>query len=374
MFVSRSLHILLLSALAPWVSAQDCELALSRSEVDYGSLNRTTLKGLDGEVSLPPRSLQLTLQCASEQALQLSYRALAASSDAFRFGAKGRYQLWLSDARLDDRPVALGLVNGAGLGAARSGQDMPLPPEQALLPLHGGQALIGRRLQARMEVRSVGPQAVLHTPNSSEWLAQGSLVGNGAERELRLRAAFTPASCTPRLGQGGVVDFGRIGSGQLAQRQVTRLERGLSLTVQCDGPTRFALSAKDNRAGSALPVPGQEAATLFGLGTTQAGGAVGSFRLRIDAPNAGAPLWPVQAAPAGVTWRRVPGEQAAVAHGGQWLGFSLDASAGEAAGPSALDGLSAQVQVELYLAPLEALKLREETPIQGSATLEIIYL
>jgi hypothetical protein len=352
--------------------AQDCELSLSRSDIDYGLLNRTTLKAVAGVVNLPVRSVQLSVQCPTEQAMRLSYQALASGIGGYRFGEQGDYQLWLGDAQLDDRAVQLGQVSGAGLGISASAREMPLLPEQALVPTQGGQALTGQRWVARVEVRSRGPDAALRAPQSSHWAALGRFVGNGAQHQLSLQVGFTPASCTPRLGQGGVVDFGRIGAGQLAPQRTTVFQRELALSIQCDGPTRFALTAHDNRAGTALALAEHSAAFVFGLGNSRAGAVLGGFRLRIQAPVSEGPVLPLSAAPAALSWRSVGVDDAALAHDGRLLGFARE---GDGLGsPGALADLTARLQVELHLAPLQALKLNEEIPIQGSATLEIIYL
>lgn len=370
MTAPRPLTLAALLAMTPL--AQACDLSLSRGEIDYGSLNRTTLKAEGGQITLPPRSFQLTVQCSSEQPLRLSYAALAADPDSFRFSDHGHYQLWLSDARLDERPVALGLVGGAGIGVASSAREQRLRPEQALVPSEGGQALKGQRLVVKVEVRSSGQATAVHSPQASQWLARGSWRASGADGEMLLRASFTPASCTPRLGQGGVVDFGRITAGQLSLERTTLLQRSLALNVQCDGPTRFALTAKDNRAGTALAVAGEDSGTLFGIGSTQAGNVLGSYRLRVETPSADRPLTPLLGTLSGASWRTALGQDAAMAHNGQWLGFVYEGEG--SAGPSALEGLTAELQVDLYVAPLQQLNLKEETPIQGSATLEIIYL
>ncbi len=352
--------------------AQDCGVSLSRDEIDYGQLNRTTLKARAGQVQLAPRTLHLTVQCAQPQALQLAYRALADGSSGFRFAEQGHYQLWLSDAQLDGIAVELGRVQGGGLGVKADGLEVALLPDQALVPLIARQPAQGQRLTARVEVRSRGPEAALQSPRASEWLAQGSFVSGGGERSLSLRAGFNPASCTPRLGQGGTVDLGRISARQLNDERATLLQRSLALTVQCDGPTRFALVAQDNRAGSARAIEGQASATLFGIGTTRSGAGAGAYRLRVGSPMADGPLLALYGTVSGQQWTRVTQDDAAVHHDGRLLGFVRETEGG--GGPSALTDFSAQLQVDVYLAPLRALQLDQELPIQGSATLEIIYL
>lgn len=354
------------------VVAQECEVSLSRNEIDYGQLNRTTLKAVAGEVNLPSRTLNLTVQCAAAQPLGLSYRAIADSPRSFRFGDKGSYELWLSGAQLDGQSVELARVQRGGVGVGRAGGEVALLPEQGLIALQAGQAAPGQQLTARVEVRSRGAEEAVSGAQASEWLAQGMFVSGTGERAFSLRAGFTPASCTPRLGQGGAVDFGQIHAGQLALDRPTLLQRSLSLSVQCDGPTRFALAARDNRAGSARSEAGMHEASLFGIGKGRAGEGIGSYRLRVSSPVADVRLRALSATPAGLDWQRVPEEDAAVRHDGQLLGFMRESEAGLA--PGALTNLAAQLQVDLYLAPLRALQLDQEVPIQGSATLEIVYL
>lgn len=352
--------------------AQPCEVLLSQSEIDYGQLNRTTLKAVPGHFSLAPRTFYLTVQCPQAQALQLAYRGVADGAAGFRFGEQGQYQLWLGDAQLDGTAVSLGQVQGAGLGVMAVASEMALQPEHALAPVIGGQPARGRRLTARVELRVTGPASAALSHKASEWLAYGRFISGGAERALHLRAGFTPASCTPRLGRQGFADFGRIGARQLAPDRVTLLQRSLALNVQCDGPTRFALVAQDNRAGSARATPGQASATLFGIGHTRSGQAIGAYRLRIGSPTADVPLVTLYGTAAGLDWTRAADHQAVLHHDGRLLGFVREGGGGN--GPSALTDFTAQLHVDLYLAPLQDLRLDQEVPFEGRATMEIVYL
>jgi hypothetical protein len=346
--------------------ASSCEISTSQSDIDHGSLNRTTLPS-SSEVELPLRYLRLTVHCSEPQALRLAFQAVAADAQAYRFGDWGRYRVALSEVQLDGHRVELA-AHPAGRAAAAG--HWSLEPGQGLMVTRDGQPLAGRRLTAQVEISARGRASAL-AGTAQAWRAVGQFEAGGGQRGLSQQVAFTPASCAPSLGQGGQVDFGRIGAQRLSTDVFSTFSRALSFSVRCDGPTRFAVRAKDNRAGSARVFDKLHPGALFGLGLTRGGQLTGAYRLSVNSPSdsQGNALRGLHGG--GNAWQLAqPGPD--LYHNGTLLGFA-PVGRGDRE-PMPLSGLAAQLQVELYLAPRNALDLREELPLQGSATLEIIYL
>lgn len=366
---------LLFVGMGAMAGAQACELSLSSPHIDYGHLNRTTLKPQGGSWHLNVRQLTLQVQCPQPADMALAYTALAAGTGAFALGAGGRYRLGLSQAMLDDQPVALGQRSVPGQAPSGVGPQQPLLAQRTLVPIKAGVATQGRRFTALVQIKADVDESVLNAPDVTHWQASGLFEIAGTQRELTLNTAFTPAACTPRLGEGGLIDFGRISAQQLSLSDATRFTRSLSLNVSCDSPTRFAFKATDNRAGSQRLVQALARGSQFGLGFGPQRAALGSFIARIgaDALGDGKPLSALQGAPGGAGWQVVGQPQGpALHHDGGLVGFA-DRAGAEVA-PTAIKQLDATLAVELYLAPSRELPLSEEMRLDGAATLEIIYL
>lgn len=350
-------------------AVQACEVRLSQGNVDYGQLNRTTLKAQEGAWRLPPRRLSVLVLCDAPQELALSFRALAKGLEGFALGAHGEYRLTLRQALLDGEPVNLGLQTGQAFSQARVEQ--VLSPNRVVVPVRAGAVAQGRQLGVQVQVDTWADERALQVSDATFWQAAGRFEVAGQQRELTVSASFAPAACRPHLGGGGLVDFGRIPAQRLAVDAQTKLSRRLSLNVACDGPTRFALSAVDNRAGSPMNVAGQPSGSLFNSNL----GALATYTAHIydDPVGDGALLQLVQGRPGGQYWHA--GKQAAGAslhHDGLLLGFAQ--SGNEAAGPVAVTHLRASVGVDLYLAPLSQWRLTEDVQLDGAATVQITYL
>ncbi|WP_218583845.1 DUF1120 domain-containing protein [Pseudomonas akapageensis] len=354
--------------------AEGCDVSISQPLIDYGLFNRTTLKAQGGELPLGVRSLRLNVHCAQADTMTLFYRALPASAERFRFGEQGSYALRLSDALLDGERVDLAPVAAAGQPPGQADAAIAWLPDKGLTPVKAGSIVQGRSFTASLEVRAWGDEAALGRGDSVTWNNSGLLEVSGARRELGLQVGFAPAACTPRLGNGGVVDFGRIQAQQLTRDSATKLQRSLSLNVQCDAPTRFAFSARDNRPNAVRATLSEvDASAVFGVGKTRFGQELGGYVTWVDntATGDGHALSAMHGQPGGQGWL-APAAAAFLYPDGRLLGFGTHADM--ATGPTAMTQLSGTLGVDLYLAPANTLTLTEEAAIDGAATIEIVYL
>lgn len=352
--------------------AQGCSLSLSPADIDLGQFNRTTVQVVSDSVPLPPRRLSLSLVCKTEQDLTLAYRAGPRLPQGFALGAQGTYRLSVLQASVDDQPVEWGQVTGTVPQVSTSNGVAALEGDQPLQPMRGGRAVKGKRLHAQIELQATLAPTVLSAGDAHELSASGSFDIVGRHQPLRVRTGFAPAACRPTLAGNANVNFGRIGVGELQRESVTTFSRQTVLEVDCDAPTRFAIRAVDNRAGSVSDQLSAAAPTLFGIGRTAAGQALGGFTARLGAGigRDGSSAYPLLGDASAQTWR--PDPAGLLRNDGQPT--SLGRQSTSAAAPGAWSGLSLPLTVELHLAPARGLDLRQETPIDGSATLEIIYL
>lgn len=181
--------------------------------------------------------------------------------------------------------------------------------------------------------------------------------------QLVVQGSITPSACTPTLSDGGNIDHGKVTVKDLNADTPTALSFGvLSLEVTCEGPTFFALSTIDNRAGSSALNSAHH-----GLGVINRGELVGNAAFGLMAPVAdNRPVRTILSSDAGVTWR----ESIGLGH----RTLTAFAAMGGPLQPIALTQLNAQVRVFTTIVPSNELTVTDEVPIDGDATVEMKYL
>ncbi|WP_213878663.1 DUF1120 domain-containing protein [Pseudomonas sp. dw_358] len=346
-----------------------CTLVSSQPDVDFGTLKRDTLQVNGNLATLGERTLSLDLQCDVESDLTLFYRAAAQDGEGFRFGPQGHYQLRVRDAVVDGVPVDLGEI-GVNRGViGRTDRSMHWRPEHGVAPVKEGRVVRGTSLQAHIDITALAPLAATRVRDETQWLAPALIetFAGEASRELSLTATLIPVACTPVLSSGGRVDYGRRSVSTFNRATTTMLPtQRVTLTVNCDALALFALGTVDNRNGSAL-IDGNG---YFGLGLS-GGNPVGHYALALSEIQAddwgGATA--LLALRGSTTWdsvgQEVPLLQASL------VGFARTAGTG---GPDELAQLTSVIEVSPLIAPMNDLDVSEDIDLDGSATIEIVYL
>lgn len=355
--------------------AEECQLNLSESVLDFGLMNRAGASMPATERLLGERRLSLTLNCPNPTDMSLFYRGLASGTERFRFTERGSYSLRVSDAVLDGQAVELGLLSGSGQPAIRTGAILGWRPEHGIVPMRGGVPVNGRSLSLQVEAKAWAQEEASRVTDAVTWDTSGvfDAINAGRSREVRLQARFAPAACTPSLSNGGTVDFGKLSVMDLNMDKDTALpDRPLVVSVACDAPTAFTLRLQDNRLGSATG-PADE--TTFGLGLDARQQKVGRYRLVFDplrvTADSFAQLYRTDSATGTSAWSSASASPLAIGTG-RYLGFG--ASAGSTGGPVPIQQLSATASLEAVIAPLGSLDLGSEVRLDGAATLELNYL
>lgn len=181
--------------------------------------------------------------------------------------------------------------------------------------------------------------------------------------DLTITGTITPAACTPSIAGGGVFDYGKIAAKDLNPDTATPLgAKILQLTVNCDAETLFAIMPVDNRAeSSTFP-------TRYGLGLVNGDEKLGNYALNFLNVIADTPSAILQSDNGGVSWSN--GESGAI-RPGVWVAF------GDSTGPSIpqpLQDVSVDLRVSPFIAATQNLTLTDDVQIDGSATLQIVYL
>ena len=185
--------------------------------------------------------------------------------------------------------------------------------------------------------------------------------------DLAVKGIITPAACTPSLSGGGVVDHGKISIQDLPNNFKNPLpEATLQLTVVCDAATLIALKSTDNREGTAW-FNGYVTASYFGLGMTADNWMPGAYSLVMKNTTVEGAAVPVVESVGGATWFPV--------YGGFWQPGWMRAVAAPNSPdnlPVAIQNLTTDVVIATFVR--KPLKLTEDLPLDGSATMDIVYL
>jgi type 1 fimbria pilin len=198
-------------------------------------------------------------------------------------------------------------------------------------------------------------------------LAAVSPVYAASSVDLNVTGTITPSACTPTLSAGGVVDHGKISVQDLHPNlETTMPDVTLQLAVSCEASTLVAVKSTDNRPGTSTEWGG--GTSNFGLGLAGGDKKVGRYALTlINALADDVPLAMIESvdgktwfdAPPGTVWQ--PGWMRSLAN-------AADTT------PVPMQSFKADVVISSTLNYKRDLPVTEEILIDGSATLDIVYL
>ncbi|SEB04291.1 DUF1120 domain-containing protein [Paraburkholderia sartisoli] len=193
--------------------------------------------------------------------------------------------------------------------------------------------------------------------------------------DLQVIGTITPASCTPTLSGGGIIDLGTISGGTIAANAFTNLgTHSSALTITCDQPARVAVHVVDDRTSSVVPgiastlVAGLTDADAFGLGTVGTAN-VGSYTLGFSDPTAdGTAGSGAISLDNGTTW-------AVATDANRNLNTNKLATASDANGvPKAFTTMTTNLNAVIGINKRSALPATQDVPLDGLATISMVYL
>lgn len=195
--------------------------------------------------------------------------------------------------------------------------------------------------------------------------------------DVTITGTLVPGSCDIVLSNGGVANFGSIDYAALNQNGVKKILpfQTVTSTFTCSGPTMFTVTAVDNNRIT-LPASTAGDNSLYGLGLTAEGNAIGYFDLWLDAGGSveadGASATVIQSANLTAWTAASAGWQALNGSTGSPIAYRSFGTA--AAGPQAITTGFWRYQVTPYIQGRNQLALTQDEAIDGSATFEIVYL
>ncbi|WP_201194181.1 DUF1120 domain-containing protein [Pseudomonas fluorescens] len=183
--------------------------------------------------------------------------------------------------------------------------------------------------------------------------------------DLSVTGTITPAACTPQLSNGGVIDYGKISVKDLAA--TTQLPPvTVQMSVSCDAATFFAVNIQDNRENTVGGI--NPSRSYFGLGLGENDHKIGWYMLKMNNALADGEALPVVESVNGQTW--FPASDGTVWQPGWMRSVSGPGSPDYA--PVSMQMLVANLVVASTLYKPKV--ITQEMPIDGSATLDIVYL
>lgn len=190
--------------------------------------------------------------------------------------------------------------------------------------------------------------------------------------DLTINGIITPVACTPTFSNNGLVDYGKISRQELSVDNRTQLrDKSLDLNISCTAPARFALIMRDNRDGSAIV----NSEIFYGLKFDRSGNRIGLYSLNFDPArtvvDALDQVYRTDSTTGGRAWSTSRSNPIPIGAKG-YLGFTD--VAGSTAGPVAIQNLSSRVTLVTVIAPTSTLDLTDDATLDGSATLEVVYL
>lgn len=177
--------------------------------------------------------------------------------------------------------------------------------------------------------------------------------------DLTVKGIITPNACNPTLSSGGIIDHGKMSAKDLNTDKITPLpQQTLQLIVNCDAATPFALKATDNRRESGT-------GSYFGLGTNN-GKSLGAYSLNMIAPVAdNETVQAIASFDGGTTWERYTSFE-------DQLMLSVSTVGDTTPRPTA--ELITDIRYSGYINRTDGLDLSGQVDIDGSATIEVVYL
>lgn len=372
--LQKSLLVTLLLYGVPLTAiASDCRLQINPSPLDYGTLDRTRLAPGTPGLPLIEKTAQLSLSCSEATDLSLFYTANALDSERFDLAAAGHYRVRALDAFVDGERVDLAPLDQPGAMPGPAAGPLNWQPRNGVIPVRAGKAVQGRSLSMTLALDAELVAKAFEVRESTLFRTTGQFnaPASGSTAELAMQWQIQPAACTPMLSQGGRVDFGRISMQNLNRDKRTRLPtRQLNLSIQCDSPARYALLMYDNRDGSALV----DSLNFYGLGHDGAENRIGLYEVQIDPLHISADQLPavyLTQSTHGTGWSTA-GSASKPLTTTTLLGFNDIEN--NSNGPIAIRHLSTPINIMPVIAATNELDNRQDIHLDGSATIEIIYL
>lgn len=199
---------------------------------------------------------------------------------------------------------------------------------------------------------------------------------------INLSGVISPAACTVDITGGSTIDYGSIPVHRLQSDKETILEKkSTGLTIMCDAPTRVAFRSMDNRSGTTFTpstwltlletsVSPTKDNGLLGLGVDSSVNPIGGWMVALNniSTDTADTVHSIQNNRFGGLWGSVG--MVYLTSSDSLISFALP----DEWTPATFRTLNGTLDIQAVLAPALTLNLSQPVRLDGSVTVEIIYL
>lgn len=196
---------------------------------------------------------------------------------------------------------------------------------------------------------------------------------------LKVQGTLTNSACTPSIGNGGVIDYGYIRLGELSATTNNNLgQKQVPVTITCTAPTKVGFTILDNRsntdAGLPVDINTNKNVTLvhytYGLGTTSEGVKIGDYGMWMtDVTADGNTVDPIAH---NHDWADGTWKFTTIPRNDEFCTMSF-AQTGTL-DPIAITTANFNFVTNLTIRDTSTLAITDDTPLDGQATMTLVYL
>ncbi|MBP0598934.1 DUF1120 domain-containing protein [Herbaspirillum sp. LeCh32-8] len=193
--------------------------------------------------------------------------------------------------------------------------------------------------------------------------------------ELKVTGVIKPPACAATIAGGGTVDYGTIPVTSLNKTSPTKLAtKEVPFSFSCDASTKIALKFTDNKASTKVtglggPVGAIFETTMMGLGAAS-GKNIGAYQVTLKQGSFtadGAVVDTLNSPDQGASWYK---GDLGTFYTDRWLSWGKTGTTT----PVSVKTVSGTLSVTAVIDKTDNLVLISDVPLDGSGTIEVVYL
>ncbi|EKD5158862.1 DUF1120 domain-containing protein [Enterobacter cloacae] len=196
---------------------------------------------------------------------------------------------------------------------------------------------------------------------------------------LKVQGTLTNAACSPSIGNGGVIDYGYIHLGELSATENNKLgQKQVPVTITCTAPTKVGFTILDNRGDSNAQLPVDIASNTnetekyftYGVGNTTEGVKIGDYGMWMTDVTADGNT--VDAIANNHDWNPDVWKATDIPRSDAFNTISFAATGTTT--PMPITTANFNFVTNLTIRDTTTLAITDDTPLDGQATLTLVYL